>query len=189
MFRLISISGFARSGKDTLAEAINQTVGECKKLSFAYQLKVDLNNLLKSSFGISAFTEDDKEKKIVRPILMAYGQAARQIDPNFWIKKVAKSINEYKNYTFAEISAANTYVTISDQRFANEYLWSKSMGGKTIWVERTGYGPANEDEVKYTAPLKNIADYQILWDDLGENTIQKALPFAKTALEYLYGNF
>ena len=90
---IFGIAAFARSGKDTFAKILKNISKEkygldSEIISFANALKKALDPWLIEEFGISAFTQDEHEKKIIRPILVAWGEAKRQINPNYWISKV-----------------------------------------------------------------------------------------------------
>jgi len=95
---IIGIAGYARTGKDTfgsiLIKELNEIGLSAKKLSLAFELKSDLDNFLQQKFGISAFTEDPKEKNFIRPLLICYGtDLMRKKDPEYWIKKIQKTVD------------------------------------------------------------------------------------------------
>ena len=70
--QLIGIAGFARTGKDSLAQFLSDLIATkqegCKITSFAYYLKKDIDPFLQSRLNISAFTEDPKEKEVIQII-------------------------------------------------------------------------------------------------------------------------
>ena len=87
---LIGIAGFARSGKDSLAKILSNLSDHCKITSFAYYLKKDIDPFLQSRLNISAFTENPKEKEIIRPLLVCWGTKVirDKIDKEYWIRKM-----------------------------------------------------------------------------------------------------
>ena len=56
--------------------------------NFADALKEECDELLGKYTDISAFTENNSEKKLVRPLLVTWGTSIRRkLDENCWIKK------------------------------------------------------------------------------------------------------
>jgi hypothetical protein len=158
--KLIGISGFARSGKDTFYECCTKVLTDsknsAKRYSFADALKEELDDLLLKYTGISAFATKDSEKEIIRPLLVTYGtEIRRKLNPNCWIEK----INFAVDYNLQN----NDYVFITDVRFLNEAEWVKSKGGILINMNREGIGPANNDESTQYELFKNLIDYKISW--------------------------
>jgi len=161
--KLIAVTGLARSGKDSFASEIkkqlinlapNKSVGI---YSFATGVRKEVYNFLLDTFNISSFTEDEKDKKIIRPFLIAYGNAKREVSKNkYWIEKLE-----------GEISSRNDDIgIISDLRFAenetDELGWFKSKGGFLIHLDRTFGGELmkapNEFEEKNNPKLREAAD-------------------------------
>jgi len=161
---LIGIAGFARTGKDSLASMIASVLkdqsNKCNIASFAYHIKKDVDLFLKSRLNISAFTEDPKEKEIIRPMLVCWGTEIirNKIDSKYWIHKMHSTcvINTLQDAT----------TIIPDVRFQNEVEWIHSLGGTTIYIEREGINPINQDEEKYTKKLKNMCKFSFFWDNL-----------------------
>jgi hypothetical protein len=96
-------------------------------MAFAHAVKLESDPICKERFGISAFTENPEEKKIIRPILIEVGHGRRQEDPEIWIKKLASQID-------AELPTNNIIVT--DVRYANEAEMIHSKGGIIIFIQR-----------------------------------------------------
>ena len=164
--KLIGISGFARSGKDTFYERCKQILAsvdeESKRYSFADALKNELDELLVKYTGISAFTENNEEKQIVRPLLVTYGtDVRRKLNQDCWIEKITAGVN-----TDLQL---NKYVFITDVRFLNEAKWIKHNGGILININREGVGPANKDEQEQYELFKDLIDHKIFWPTFQEN--------------------
>jgi hypothetical protein len=161
---LIGIAGFARTGKDSLASILAHLLEEqsyrCKITSFAYYLKKDIDSFLQSRLNISAFTEDPKEKEIIRPLLVCWGTKIirDKIDREYWIRKMHNVRVVHRSQGIKTI--------IPDVRFQNEVEWIHSLGGATIYIEREGVNPINQDEEKYTKKLKNMCKFSFFWDNL-----------------------
>ena len=162
--QLIGIIGFARTGKDSMASILSELMQEkgdqCKITSFAYYLKKDVDSFLQSRLNISAFTEDPKEKEIIRPLLVCWGtQIIRnKIDSEYWIRKMHNVRVVHRSQGIKTI--------IPDVRFENEVEWIHSLGGTTIYIERAGVGPINSDEEKHTKKLKKMCKFSFYWDNL-----------------------
>ena len=160
---IVGIAGLARSGKDSFFKFLeNLKLNENPniRLAFADELKKELDNFLRSSFGISSFTEDIEEKKIIRPILVAYGMQKRLVSNGlYWINKIEKEVNRNDNdYNFF----------ITDVRFPNEVLKIKEMGGFCIHVEREGNPPPNLEEEENDPIVKKESNYNFRWSDFSK---------------------
>lgn len=161
--RIIGISGLARSGKDTLFKFLSEKLKNknisSRRLAFADELKEECDDFLKKNIGISAFTEINTEKEIIRPFLVCYGtKVRRRLDKNCWINRLSdklKSVNQ-------------DYVFITDVRYKNEIEWVKSQGGKTIHIERYGNIAPNEEELRNDPILKNSSQYRVKWKNFKE---------------------
>ena len=166
MYNILGITGVARVGKDTLFTCIKEINKSSQffRVAFADELKKECDEFLISNTGISAFTEDEAEKKIIRPFLVTYGtHVRRKLDKNCWIKKIEPIVSKDKDKCFV----------ITDVRFPNEAEWIKKMGGIVIHLSRDGILPANDDEKINDPMLKNIADYSIKLPTFDENLIDR----------------
>lgn len=115
---LIGTGGFARCGKDTFVKVARKILSEngytSERLAFADELKNEIDLFLKQYYGISAWTNDNEEKKLIRPFLVAHGCGKRiQTDGRYWIDKIDEAL-----------STSTVDVNfISDCRFPNEVDW------------------------------------------------------------------
>ena len=163
-YNLIGIAGFARTGKDSLASILAHLLEgqshRCKITSFAYYLKKDIDSFLQSRLNISAFTEDPKEKEIIRPLLVCWGTKIirDKIDSEYWIRKMHNVRVVHRSQGIKTI--------IPDVRFQNEVEWVHSLGGATIYIERENVNPINQDEEEYTKKLKKMCKFSFYWDNL-----------------------
>jgi len=158
---LFGISGVARCGKDTLAKHLIDKFHKNKfpsvKVSFAGAVKEELDEFLIKKLNISAFTENAKEKEIIRPLLVAYATnvCRNNLGEDYWIKKIKDRINS---------CVENKVITvIPDVRYENEVKWIKGMGGYVIHLTRMGTKPANIEEKINDPIIKKISDYNIRW--------------------------
>ena len=157
---IFGISGVARCGKDTLAKhliaKLNRSGFPAISISFATELKRDLDDFLKEKLNISAFTNETSEKDIIRPMLVCWGtDVCRKIDNNYWIKKVEKQVKSSINNKII--------VVIPDVRYENEVKWIKENGGFVIHLRRMGQKPSNFQERLNDPIVKRNSDYQISW--------------------------
>jgi hypothetical protein len=170
MSKLIGVSGFARSGKDTFcnrsAKYLNFYKNKVKIFSFADALKNELNELLLQNVGISAFTEKDEEKEIIRPLLVTYGtHLRRKLNENCWVDKIRSSVMHHVN--------RGTFVFITDVRFLNEAEWIKDSNGILFNIQRNGVSAANKEESEQFKLFKPLIDYSIKWPTFGDKNINK----------------
>lgn len=182
--KVLGISGFARSGKDLFANALqnilqNEYNLKTEKFALAYELKLDLKDLLSEKANIDVFTDDTNQKSTIRPILVAYGDVMRQITQGkYWTDKVQKSI---------EKSNADVCI-ITDIRYdhfpEDELYWlQKKMNGKLIHITKWHFDknyhekvydlPPNDHEATNNPKIKSKADYSFEWEDFSSLNISK----------------
>lgn len=163
-YKIISISGNARCGKDTMGKNFSSALSEmgikAKTVSFANELKESVNSFLLEQTGISAFTEDDEEKKIIRPFLVCWGtDVMRRIDDDTWINRLEKNLcNKSVNI-------------ITDLRFINELNWVKSNNGFSIMLEREGIEPANDYEKSNNHQISKEVDLNFSVGNFKDNEL------------------
>lgn len=145
---LISFSGYAFAGKDTLADLLVENDGYAKTYMSKPLEKalLTLNPLIPLMNGLvvaySALHADvgyDESKKNpeVRRLLQLLGtEIGREMfDQNVWVNIAENEIHE--------LWSTGTPVTITGVRYPNEMAMVRQNGGVTIWIERPGYKPVN----------------------------------------------
>jgi hypothetical protein len=164
---IIGISGYARSGKDTFGlslKRILKTYGiDCELNAFANVLKKDLDKFLLEKFNISAFTKNDAEKFLIRPILVAYGEAKRNENPDYWINQIKEK-------------SKNKLIIITDVRYENEAKWIIENDGYLIHLIRQkndgSYVEApNEQELKNNSKVAKLSCLNTTWNTIENNGI------------------
>lgn len=192
---VIGVGGFARSGKDTFVKIAKKILKEhgysSIRLAFADALKEEIDPFLKEYYGISAWTEDTDEKKVIRPLLVAHGCQKRIQNPTYWIDKLDQAIET--------IHYGEDVIFVSDCRFPNEVDWVHDWiklrwSGWFVHVKKysiksgmqydsfTGKGTGNREwrqydeapngEERHNDPLcQENADYKLEM----ENTIEREL--------------
>lgn len=125
---MIGISGFARSGKDTFGEALQKILAnygiKAKTYALARQLKIDIDSFTQSEFGIDAFTKNDEDKKIIRPLLVGYGEAWRIANPDHWLEILDSNLEP------------RTLPIITDIRYGNEADYVSENKGFLLNINR-----------------------------------------------------
>lgn len=152
MKKLIGICGYARSGKDTAAQALI-ALG-CERQAFADALKHDAWLALNDSWeevypnnGIDPnLFQDPASKEIFRPFLVEYGRAMRNLAPRYWIDRAMTLVRPYLE--------VGIVVVITDVRYRNEVDAIRALGGVVIGITRPGLGPANAEEAESFKDLK-----------------------------------
>ena len=137
---IIGLSGYAQSGKDTIAEYL---VAERSftRIAFADAIRSllwDINPLLADGFYlqgvVNAYGWDVAKTKFpeVRRLLQELGVAARtHIDDSVWITTAITKMSGDGNYV------------VTDVRFQNEASIIRQMGGHIWRVERLGVKAVN----------------------------------------------
>lgn len=165
-YKIISISGNARCGKDTMGSNMSEVLSEMgiktNILSFAHELKKSVDDFLIEQTGISAFTSDDNEKSIIRPFLVCWGtDIMRKINDSVWIEKLEKSLDP------------NAVNIITDLRFMNELNWLKENKGFSIMLDREGVEPANAYEKENNKEISKFVDINFSIGNFENNELLK----------------
>lgn len=183
---LLGLSGRARVGKGSFVSILDEILSQRRpsrhvtELAFAQVLKEELDDLMLTHFGISAFTTDNEEKKIIRPYLVKRGAEARAADPAHWIKLVEPQAKT--------ALARGDVVIISDCRYRNEVEWVHSLGGKVIYIERFLPGStteivpvANDEEGRNDPEARAVSDFSLSWPTFASNPLDQMRPFVLNA--------
>jgi len=176
---MIGVSGLARSGKNTLAENLSEVISEdlgvkVKTFASAFEPKKHLDDFLKSHYGISAFTEDQSDKKTIRDFVLLHAETMKKVyGKSIWLDLLFKKIHQ---------ESSKTFPIITDVRFDFEAEAIQKQNGVVIHISKIGNLAPNEIEkqndplvskvsnLKHTWPnyrsseLKNCRDHaEILW--------------------------
>jgi len=171
--KVIGIHGFARSGKDTVADYILDSDDTILKYSFANPLKTAVSSLF--NIPREELDGDNREEILpewglsIRQILQRFGtESMRNVfGDDFWIKKAQHSVDE-------ALGDSEYSVIISDVRFENEADFCRN-NGILIYIERPDadgvvgdIGHASESGVNL-----NTSDYYINNDGTLEELYEK----------------
>lgn len=137
---IIGLSGYARSGKDTMASTLCLNYG-FRRVSFADPMReaiLILNPKIDSITHVAHYVEDygwdmAKQNPEIRRLLQVFGTdvGRRMFGENVWIDMAFKDIKPDEN------------VVIADVRFPNEADAIKQRGGKVIRVNRHNHSAVN----------------------------------------------
>lgn len=178
---LIGISGFATSGKDTFAKIAQNILKDipntqCHILNLAADLKIIANEIVKPYLYIDCSTASPEDKKKIRKILVGIGQGFRDVDPFFWVKRVAQKIHSkliledvYSRFkTNGRESEHKTFIIVPDIRNINECDWIKShKHGFVISITRDNINAPNDHEAENIPLIRGkFADFSVLWRDI-----------------------
>ena len=167
---MIGISGLARSGKDTLARGLAESISrdwgvDVKILSFANEIKWQMKDVIQNNYGISAYTEETSEKKIIRDLLVSHGESMKKMyGKTIWADLV---LNKFKK------SKEKFFPIISDVRFDFEAERVKEEGGAIIHISKIGNEPPNEIEAQNNPLVRKVSDIKHSWPEYGENKIDE----------------
>lgn len=149
--KIILISGYARSGKDTFADSLVPELVVAHRVSFASELKEVANKTL-WMLGLGHIDlHRDEDKVRYRELLIGLARAARSADLSIFARLACRRIDEIRN--------AGSYVVITDWRYANEHEYLCTKYGKeniiTVMMERSGGVPAHEEEQNSISEIKS----------------------------------
>lgn len=151
--KVIGFAGFKGAGKTTAALMMAQGFIHSEILSFAAPLKAFVGGLFDFSddqlYGDQKEVVDPRWGVTPRQVLQHLGtEGVRHLVPDFWVKKMAMSIDTYHN---------NCTILIDDVRFPDEIEFVKSRGS-LIYIDRGGEGSDHASEVD----TREYADHYIL---------------------------
>lgn len=178
--QLIGVAGLASAGKDTIYKLVSQYVQEgdrkCHRFSFADEVRKGCMHMVESELQIDVFNPTPEEKKIIRPILVAFGEAMKaRFGQEVWLKKCQQSI--VNSYRYGSLRP-NDIIVITDVRFPFELQWVQDAGGCVVHISREGVEPPNEYERLNDPVLQERADLCLRVPDVGKD-IYMLSPYAE----------
>lgn len=162
---LIGLAGYARAGKDTVAQILVSEFGY-QQIAFADPLKAvlagvnpPLSSCSRLSDSLEHGWEQAKAEPEVRMMLQRLGMAARShIHPDVWVDALFHQIEQ------AMDNDGPSRWVISDVRFPNEAAAVRARGGRMWCVERPGVGPVN-DHISESALSAGFHFDQVITND------------------------
>jgi hypothetical protein len=178
---IIGLSGYARSGKDEVANILVKDYGY-ERIAFADAIRDLLGKMtlaLEDGMPLEMLvrTHDweyiKKNYPSIRTYLQQLGVGAREVlGDDVWVIAALRKINDFK-----------TNYVITDVRFENEATMIRQMNGQIWRIRRDDVGPINDhisetalDDYKFDQILKNEGSL----DELRERVI-KRMEFALNA--------
>jgi hypothetical protein len=165
----IGIAGVSRSGKDSLALELENTI-RCYtgktiyRTSLAQPLKEDCKDFIKEYIGLDVFTDNTEEKSTFREFLVWYGKVKRQqTEGKYWTGLLDQRVQQFQP----------DICIVPDIRYQqyeqDEVSWLKSKPNSVlIHLQRVAINgeivqPANMDETINDSIIQNSSDYKIIW--------------------------
>jgi len=178
---VLGLSGWARSGKDTIADYLVDVEGYTK-VSFAQPMKeamyrlnprITVNEVVNTALrvGIDVYGWDGLKERSpdIRGLLQRFGtEIGREMfGENFWVDYALNSIED------------GSKVVFSDVRFPNEADAIRQLGGKVYRVERQGVEAANDhisehalDKYKFDGIINNNGTIQGLQQNVKQELLR-----------------
>ena len=136
---IIGLSGYAQSGKDTVAKILVEEYG-FTRIAFAdkikellYEMNPRINDRELQQWVDMQGWDRIKTMSEVRMLLQNLGVGARKIIGELvWVKVAMMQYDPNKNFVFTDV------------RFSNEARMIKDYGGHIWRVERPGINPVND---------------------------------------------
>lgn len=159
--KIIGLGSCRMVGKDTFLSLLGENSFSFQRFAFADALKESLENFSLTLFDKNISQLSPEQKEILRPVLIAGGRAAREINKDFWVNKVLDQIDKEIRYNSRVIIPV-----ITDVRYCSEYNRIKKQYGDSflfVNIERIGAPEPTEEEKIHAPELKKLADVNINW--------------------------
>ncbi len=163
-------------GKDLLFKLLKKKLPTIKRFALADELKKELYSGILTEFGVNVFNCDRKEKDIIRPKLVSYGEEMRnQTAGRYWIDKISPKIIKYLEEN------PNNIACITDIRYENEVNWIKNeLSGILVHIKRYNFidnkkvyfEPPNDNEKLNSPILAKLSNYKIDWPTLPREELE-----------------
>jgi len=188
--KVIGVGGYARSGKDAFVSIAKQILIKNNyrplRVAFADTLKDEVQTMFNANnFNLNIYTTDSAIKSKLRPLLVWWGCARRDLSENglYWVDVVDKQLREIEEDHIRNGESSDQIVAlISDVRFENEAKWlHEKWDGQLIHLRRWSTqhvkdsyrenvlarvfdAAPNEEEAKNDPLIKAVADVHVEWE-------------------------
>lgn len=151
MTTVIGLGGYAHSGKDAVADVLEQDLGWFKTyMSKALRESLEVLNPIVATDDRGYFLrfkeiidqygyEKAKERREIRALLQRMGtEVGRKLwHENFWVDQCFSEVAD-------KLMRKNRNVVVTGIRYPNELSRITNLSGASIWVERPGYAAVND---------------------------------------------
>ena len=174
-FKVVGISGTARSGKDTFARILRDELQKdgykVKIFAFAHALKEQCKDYVFDTWGLDVFSQKTEEKNVFRQYLVDYAKQKRaETNGSYFVDILHNELNSFNG----------DVAIVSDVRFhtseRDEVRFVKQRGGVLVHVSRTDVngvliGPANSEEAEHDPRVFAEANYYVNWPTKNEKSV------------------
>ncbi len=159
-YNLIAFAGYARAGKSTAADALVDM--GYKRVAFGDIIKRQIDSAVREKLGFSAFTENDDEKRKIRPLMEQWGSAFYESILTEFLENLPEKAVNMRLVRLEEATA-----------------WTK-RGGIIVEIRRPGYGPATDWEHTRLQELRSAGMiHSIIEESDWAELRKKALAFTR----------
>lgn len=169
---IIALSGYAKSGKSTVAQMIQskQPHRRWKIRSFADKLREVASVMTGHPAGLF------QDQQFKNKMLSGWGMTAREFLQKLGTEAIRNNLSEnaWVNALMAEYNPNENWI-IDDCRFPNEALVVSHMGGKVYRINRTNVGPLNDhdsetalDDYRFDIIITNAGNLDFLSKTIDE---------------------
>lgn len=121
---IIALGTRKQVGKDTVGKYLIENYG-FRRLAFADALKWEVEDILAYA-GIDYDPMDETQKEVFRPMLIAFSELRRHINPNHWLEKVIEVIEAFSEFDYV----------VTDMRYPNEADALRAKGAIIVRLNR-----------------------------------------------------
>lgn len=184
--KVIGISGYARSGKDTfvaIAKNILKRNGYSPfRVAFADKLKEEVETMLKTNgFSASVMVDDTDAKKLIRPLLVWWGCQRRHesVGGLYWVKTAEDKIRSYyAGASHSDIDPDKLVMLVSDVRFPNEAKWvHETFNGEVIHLKKYTVHTSESPAIVYG--VSTNMEFKRIYDEAPNEEEQKQDPIVR----------
>ena len=153
---LVLVSGFARTGKTTLASGLLEwSTRPAEHINMADSLKEAGNHFL-DYLGLEGDFMSEQFKVENRDALVAMGRFARRLDKDVFARHFANwcPVMKHHDQVAPETVVCSDWRYINELRVCQDILWEKGWKVRTVYVSTAGVGPANDEELDSIAEIR-----------------------------------